>query len=98
MGSTRFKPEDIPLELSIDMFISSREEGRMGVKREDTDRYRDQYGIPDSDIIEERKGQLQTVAHGRDATSQPLVRPRAPSSPTTSSILLHPPNRARRDG
>lgn len=84
-------PADLPTRLLVDMFISKREEGLMGIERELTEKWRDEHGFLNSDVYEERRQILE-----QEQPQASKRRPRAPSSPPSSSAVQHPSIRARR--
>lgn len=86
-------PANVPGQLLVDMFISAREEGMMKVQREVTDQYRDEHNLLNSDAIEVERQNLQREALEQAPQAKNRRRPRAPSSPPSSSRVQHPPVR-----
>lgn len=86
----------VPSQMIVDMFISSKEEGMMKISREVTDEFRDYYDLPGSEAVAEKDRELEAQRATQALDGKGKRRPRAPSSPTNSSRVQHPPVRARR--
>ena len=68
----------LPAQLVVDMHITKAEETSMGVDEEYTEEWRDDYGIPGSDDIQEREEEIKTTKSSAERGGK--RRQRAPST------------------
>ena len=67
----------LPAQLVVDMHITKAEETSMGVDEEYTEEWRDDYGIPGSDDIQEREEEIKAAKSSAERGGK--RRQRAPS-------------------